>query len=78
MAPGYYDFTRAHGYDEDLTRHNLNYVKRPETAIVVAPTLVKEVKKKERPNFVQKNKTGLGEVSAINLKRVQMMKEQSR
>ena len=55
-------------------RHNLNYVKRPESAVVVAPTLVKEVIKKEKPNFVRNNKTGLGEVSSINLRRVQMMK----
>ena len=70
VAPGVYDFTKAHGYDEELTRHNLNHVKRPDTAYVLAPTLVKEVVKKEKPNFVQKNKTGLGEVNAINLKRV--------
>ena len=75
MAPGVYDFTKAHGYNEELTRHNLNYVKRPETATVIAPTLVKEVIKKEKPDFVMKNKTGLGEVNAINLNRVQMMKE---
>ena len=31
VAPGVYDFTKAHGYDEDLTRHNLNLVNRPNT-----------------------------------------------
>ena len=31
VAPGVYDFTKAHGYDEDLTRHNLNIVNRPNT-----------------------------------------------
>ena len=77
MAPGVYDFTKAHDYDEDLVRHNLNLVKRPVTAHVIAPTLVKEIIKKEKPDFVSLNKIGLGEVSNINLKRVQMMKQQS-
>ena len=75
VAPGLYDFTKAYGYDEELVRHNLNYVKRPDTAHILAPSLVKEVVKKEKPDFVRLNKTGLGEVSAINLKRVQMMKK---
>lgn len=70
VAPGLFDFTKAHGYDEELTRYNLNYVKRPDTAQILAPTLIKEVKKKEKPDFVRTNKTGLGEVSSINLKRV--------
>ena len=77
VAPGLYDFTKAYGYDEELTRHNLNYVKRPDTAHILAPSLKKEVVKKEKPDFVRLNKTGLGEVSAINLKRVQMMKKQN-
>ena len=70
VAPGWYDFTKAYGYDEELVRHNLNSVKRPDTAHILAPSLVKEVIKKEKPDFVRLNKTGLGEVSAINLKRV--------
>ena len=75
VAPGQYDFTKAHGYDEDLTRWNLNYVKRPDTAHIIAPTLIKVVPPKEKPDFVRLNRTGLGEVSSINLKRVQMMKQ---
>ena len=67
VAPGVFDFTKAHGYDEELTRHNLNYVKRPNTAHILAPALVKEVVKKEKPDFVRLNRTGLGEVNAINL-----------
>jgi len=34
IAPGLYDFTKAHGYDEDLVRYNLNYVKRPDNVKV--------------------------------------------
>ena len=75
VEPGVFDFTKAHGYNEDLTRYNLNYVKRPDTAHILAPTLIKEVIKKEKPDFVRTNKTGLGEVSSINLKRVQIMKK---
>jgi hypothetical protein len=63
VGPGLYDFTKAHGYDEDLVRHNLNYVVRPITAHVLAPTLVKEVINKEKPDFVKLNRTGLGQVS---------------
>lgn len=77
IAPGVFDFTRADNYDEDITRHNLNYVKRPETATVVAPPLVKEIIKPPKPDFVKLNKNGLGEVNSINMKRVQMMKQQS-
>ena len=43
VAPNVYDFTKAHDYDEDIVRYNLNKVKRPSTAIVIAPPLVKEV-----------------------------------
>ena len=43
---------------------------------MLAPSLVKEIVKKEKPNFVRLNKTGLGEVSSINIKRVQMLKNQ--
>ena len=74
IAPGVFDFTKAHGYDEDLTRHNLNHVKRPDDAQIVAPTLIKIVPKPVKPDFVKQNKTGLGQVSAVNVKRVQMMK----
>ena len=55
-----YDFTKAHGYDEDLVRHNLNKVVRPQTANILAPPLVKEIVKKEKPDFVKLNRTGLG------------------
>ena len=65
-----FDFTRADNYDEDITRHNLNYVKRPDTATVVAPTLIKEIIKPPKPDFVRLNKTGLGQVNPVNLKRV--------
>jgi len=52
----------------------LNSVVRPCTAQILAPPLVKPVIKKEKPNFVRKNKDDLTEVSNINLKRVQLMK----
>ena len=77
VAPGLYDFTKAYGYDEELTRHNLNYVVRPNTAQILAPPLIKPVIKKEKPNFVKKNMSDLTEVSSINMKRVQMMKQQN-
>ena len=77
MAPGVFDFTKAENYDEDITRHNLNYVKRPITATVLAPPLVKEIIVPPKPNFVKKNMNGLGEVNHINMKRVQVMKQQS-
>ncbi len=60
VKPGLYDFTRAHGYDEDLVRYNLNKVVRPQTAQILAPPLVKEIVKKEKPDFVKMNRTGLG------------------
>ena len=69
MAPGVYDFTLAHEYDEDLTRYNLNYVKRAETVKVLAPTLVKEVPIVEKPDYVRLNKDNLQAVSHINLNR---------
>lgn len=75
VAPGLYDFTKAYGYDEELTRHNLNYVARPNTAQILAPPLIKPVIKKEKPNFVKKNMNDLTEVSSINMKRVQIMKQ---
>ena len=75
VRPGIFDFTKAHDYNEDLVRYNLNKVVRPVTALIKAPTLVKEIIIKEKPDFVRQNKTGLGEVSSINLKRVQMMKQ---
>ena len=50
---------------------------RPKTAKVIAPTLVKEVEVKKVPNFVRLNRDGLSEVSRINQKRVEMMKEAS-
>lgn len=56
-------------------RYNLNSVVRPNTAHVLAPTLVKQVVKKEKPNFVKLNKRGLGEVSSINKKRAEQMSQ---
>jgi len=73
VEPGFYDFTLAFGYNEELVRHNLNSVVRPNTAHIVAPSLIKQVVKKEKPNFVKMNKQGLGEVSAINKRRVEQM-----
>lgn len=69
VAPNVYDFTKAHDYDEEIVRYNLNKVKRPSTAIVIAPLLVKEVFKKEDTNFVRENKAGLNDVSHLNKRR---------
>ena len=77
VTPGHYDFTKAHGYDEELTRHNLNHVVRPAHIHRVVPSLIKEVIKKEKPNFVKQNKRGMGEVSSINLKAAEKMKKQN-
>ena len=41
-------------------------MKRPKTAKIVAPTLVKEVEVKETPDFIKMNRNGLGEVSRLN------------
>lgn len=72
-----YDFTKAHGYDEDLTRFNLNYVKRADSIKVLAPTLVKEIPVVEPPNYVEINKNFVQPVSKINLNRQQAMMLQS-
>lgn len=40
-------------YNEELVRHNLNSVKRPENVIIKAPELIKPVKQKEEPNFIR-------------------------
>ena len=77
VEPGVFDFRKAPGYDEEIVRHNLNKVKRPKTAKIVAPALVKEVEIKETPNFILRNRNGLNEVSKLNEKRMQMMKEAS-
>lgn len=67
VEPGVYDFRKAPGYDEDIVRYNLNKVKRPKTAKILAPTLVKEVEVKEAPNFIKMNKNGLNEISRLNV-----------
>ena len=77
VQPGVYDFRKAPNYDEEIVRYNLNKVKRPKTAKILAPSLVKEVEVKKVPNFVKMNQNGLSEVSRINQKRVEMMKETS-
>ena len=77
VSPGVFDFRKAPNYDEEIVRYNLNKVNRPKTAKVIAPTLVKEVEVKKVPNFVRLNRDGLSEVSRINQKRVEMMKEAS-
>lgn len=65
-----YDFTRMPGknvkYDEEVVRFNLNKVARPKTAIVIAPSAVKQVVVPEKVNFIDKNRNGLREVSSIN------------
>ena len=66
VEPGVFDFRKAPGYDEEIVRHNLNQVKRPKTAKILAPSLVKEVEVKTVPNFVKLNRDGLSEVSRIN------------
>ena len=53
VEPGHFDFTAAFMYDEELVRHNLNAVVRPNNVQVVAPALVKPVIKKPKPNFVR-------------------------
>jgi len=63
-------------YDEDVVRYNINKVQRPENIVVVAPSAQKEVVVVEETDFVQKNKTGMREVSEINKKRVMMMQKQ--
>lgn len=81
VKKGIYDFTRIPGnfmatYDEDVVRYNINKVQRPENIVVVAPSAQKEVVVVEETDFVQKNKTGMREVSEINKKRVMMMQKQ--
>lgn len=75
VAPNVYDFTKAYGYDEDLTRYNLNKVNRPDMTTVIAPSLKKEVKVKEIKDYVKKNKKNMIEVSHINVKAVKKMRD---
>jgi len=53
---GEFDFTIAKNYDEDLVRCNLNRVKRPNTALVIQPTLVKKKEIVEPTNFIDVNR----------------------
>ena len=76
VAPGVYDFTKAHNYDEDLVRYNLNYVNRPNTVEVLAPSLVKEIPIIPKPNFIKQNMENLNCISDLNLNRQQMLKSQ--
>ena len=81
VKDGVYDFTRIPGdflttYDEDVVRHNINKVKRPDNIVVVAPSAQKEIEVVEPVNFVDKNKTGMREVADVNKKRIMMMQKQ--
>lgn len=73
VAPNVYDFAKAHDYDEDIVRYNLNKVKRPNTAIVINPPLVKEVEQKVETNFVRENRAGLNDVNHLNKRKLMAM-----
>ena len=44
VKKGVYDFTKAHNYDEELVKYNLNRVKRANDIEVIAPNLSQEKK----------------------------------
>ena len=49
----------------------MNAVNRAKGVRVLAPTLVKEIVVKERPNFVKLNVNQHGNISSLNAKRVE-------
>ena len=71
---GHLDFSKAHMYDEELVRYNINQVKRKNSTIVAEPTAVKEVVVVEKPNFVKVNKECGRTVQNINAKRYESIK----
>ena len=75
---GEFDFTTAERYDEDLVRCNLNRVKRPNTANVLQPTLVKVKEVIEPTNFIEVNRNGMTGISRLNLRRAREMSEETK